>query len=110
MGAEAVRDGLAVSLAYCAEEGPGGCGGKAATISPTNVTCRIAAELFDETWLANHRAGENDYVKTLIEEPISLRAARFGWRSIVGALGGLAVHAAVSRCYAAGDTAKLDDK
>lgn len=95
--ASAVRDGLAVSFAYC--EGPSDCNGAAAPVSAENPTCRVAESLFDEAWLAQHRRGESDYAKTLIQEPLAYRAGRFVWRSVVGGSAGVAVHGLfVSRC------------
>jgi len=92
-----VRDGLAVSFAFC--NSPDGCGGSAAPMSAVNTTCRIAAWLFDSEWRARHRDGENDYSKNLIQEPVLHQVARFAWRSVVGGAGGLLVHwIAVNGC------------
>mmetsp|Transcript_111936 Transcript_111936/g.311638 ORF Transcript_111936/g.311638 Transcript_111936/m.311638 type:complete len:346 (-) Transcript_111936:106-1143(-) len=103
-GAAAVRDGLAVSFAYC--DGASECGGAAAPVSETDPTCRVSARLFDERWLARHRSGENDYAKTLIREPLLYRAGRFVWRSVFGALAGLGIHwLVVNGCCARQKTA-----
>lgn len=99
--AGAVRDGLAVSFAYCTR--PADCGRAADPVSASDPTCHVAAQLFDESWRARHREGENDYAKTLLQEPLAYRAARFVWRSIAGAVAGLAVHwLVVSSCCRAG--------
>mmetsp|Transcript_40105 Transcript_40105/g.106151 ORF Transcript_40105/g.106151 Transcript_40105/m.106151 type:complete len:338 (+) Transcript_40105:68-1081(+) len=93
--AKAVRDGLAISFAYC--PGPGNCRGAAAQMSADDVSCRITKQLFDENWKARHRSGEADYMKTALTEPLSVRATRFVFRSAVGAAIGLGVHWAASR-------------
>jgi len=89
--ADAVRDGYAVSFAYCADS-PKGCGGAALWKSADDVTCRVADHLFNSDWRKRHRRGEEDYAKTAIEEPVAVRAARCIWRSVLGAGVGLAVH------------------
>jgi len=88
--AAVVRDGYAVSFAYCAT--PGACGNAVAPMSKSDPTCKVAPRLFDAEWRARHREGENDYTKTAIEEPVAIQAGRFIWRSVFGAVGGLAVH------------------
>eukprot|EP00930_Biecheleria_cincta_P070779 TRINITY_DN58388_c0_g1_i1.p1 TRINITY_DN58388_c0_g1~~TRINITY_DN58388_c0_g1_i1.p1 ORF type:complete len:334 (+),score=58.09 TRINITY_DN58388_c0_g1_i1:58-1059(+) len=92
----AVRDALAVSYAYCPS--PEGCGGSASSVSLENPACRAAELLFDAGWRERHRNGENDYAKTLITEPLVNQALRVAWRSIFGALGGLAVHQIFISC------------
>jgi len=87
---DGVRDGLVVSLAYCG--GPSGCAGGARRKSESDATCRVADHLFDEAWLARHRSGEEDYVKTYLAEPFYVRAGRFTWRTVVGACLGLAFY------------------
>lgn len=85
-----VRDGYAVSFAFCAS--PGACGHGAAPISKQDVTCRVASHLFGAEWRRRHREGENDYAKTILEEPLAVRVTRFVWRSVLGGAAGLAVH------------------
>ncbi|CAK0803378.1 unnamed protein product [Prorocentrum cordatum] len=92
----AVRDGLAVSFAYCGA-GLGNCSGLAAR-SEEDPTCQLAAVLFDEGWRSRHRSGENDYAKVLIQEPLAVRAGRFVWRSVFGALGGVFIHWLLAAC------------
>eukprot|EP00445_Apocalathium_hangoei_P086108 CAMPEP_0204208700 /NCGR_PEP_ID=MMETSP0361-20130328/72672_1 /ASSEMBLY_ACC=CAM_ASM_000343 /TAXON_ID=268821 /ORGANISM="Scrippsiella Hangoei, Strain SHTV-5" /LENGTH=365 /DNA_ID=CAMNT_0051172529 /DNA_START=21 /DNA_END=1118 /DNA_ORIENTATION=- len=87
---DGVRNGMAASFAFCA--GPSNCDGLAAQASATDVTCKAASLLFDAGWLARHRNGEEDYAKILLQEPFLYRSGRFLWRSMVGALGGLALH------------------
>lgn len=93
--AGAVRDGFAVSFAYCG--GPSDCGGAARRAGPEDATCRGARQLFGAEWLARHRAGEDDYDRTLVEDPWWERCQRFALRSVVGGLGGLGAHALLSR-------------
>jgi len=88
--ASGVRNGFAVSFAYCASAD--GCAGTANRRSSHDPTCRIASHLFSQDWRERHRRGEEDYVKTMLSEPLSYRAARFIWRSIVGALAGIGIH------------------
>ncbi|CAE8628704.1 unnamed protein product, partial [Polarella glacialis] len=65
--AQAVRDGLAVSYAYCIDSD--GCGGAAAHVSASDPSCRATESLFDKGWRERHRNGENDYSKTLLTDP-----------------------------------------
>lgn len=95
--AGAVRDGLAVSFAYCLD--PTGCASDVAPTSPRDPSCHLAERLFDAEWLARHRSGESDYAKTALEEPRAHRALRFLWRSLCGALLGLALHWLATSCY-----------
>jgi len=93
--AGAVRDGLAISYAYC--NTADGCNGADAPVSDENPTCRAADVLFDAEWKERHRRGENDYLKTEITDPMSTQVLRFLWRSGLGAMAGLAVHGAFTR-------------
>lgn len=86
----AVRDAYAVSFVYCPRGSP--CKKAAMPVSGKDATCKIAERMFDRSWRKRHRDGEQDYAKTLITEPLPVRAARFVWRSVVGAAGGLGVH------------------
>mmetsp|Transcript_297 Transcript_297/g.756 ORF Transcript_297/g.756 Transcript_297/m.756 type:complete len:266 (-) Transcript_297:58-855(-) len=95
-----VRDGYAVSFAYCAQSSSN-CRGAVARTSEQDVTCQANAELFGQDW-REYRDGGNDYTKTELQESPLIRYGRFVWRSVLGALGGLIVHQLVlclsSRC------------
>lgn len=92
-----IRDGYAVSFAYCKSENK--CEGLTERASKHAVTCHAADRLFDAAWLKRHREGENEYSKHAIEKPITHRIFHFTWRSIVGAVAGLLVHHLVTYCF-----------
>lgn len=85
-----IRDGYAVSFAYCNNDDR--CGRLTEHVSQHDVRCRAAEHLFDPGWLKRHRDGENEYTKHMIEKPWSQQIFHFTWRSFVGALAGLLVH------------------
>lgn len=95
-----VRNGYAVSFAYCAKS-EGDCGDVVRRISDEDVTCQANAALFGPGW-REYRDGGKDYTKTELQEPLFIRCGRFVWRSMLGALGGVIVHQLVlwfsSRC------------
>merc|ERR1712013_103866 len=86
----AVRDAYAVSFVYCPHGSQ--CRHAAKPMSSKDVTCKITKTMFDSQWRNRHRDGEQDYAKTLLTEPLSVRSLRFVWRSVLGGAAGLAVH------------------
>lgn len=84
----AVRNGFAVSYAYCPADATG-CNGAHAWLDPSAPFCHIAGQLFDAEWKQRHREGEEDYAKELQFEPRSALAARWIARSVLGVAFGL---------------------